>query len=191
MLIDIEKAMTEGKSGGYVRWAKKFNRKELSKIYLFIRESGFDNYEELAAHTEKLSQQFNELSDSIKATEKRMTEISILQTHIRNYRETKDVYVSYRKAGYSKKFLEEHRDAILLHKAAKEAFEQLENKKIPSRQSLDYEFHQLLAEKKKAYAEYRQVKKDMQEYVIARQTVENILGIDRKEMEQKEKQSER
>lgn len=30
------------------------------------------------------------------------------------------------------------------------------------------------------YAEYRQVKKDMQEYLIAKQTVEHILGIDRK-----------
>ena len=30
-----------------------------------------------------------------------------------------------------------------------------------------------------ADAEYRQVKKDMQEYLIAKQTVEHILGIDR------------
>lgn len=40
--------------------------------------------------------------------------------------------------------------------------------------------HRLLSGKKEAYAEYRQVKKDMQEYLIAKQTVEHILGIDRK-----------
>lgn len=46
------------------------------------------------------------------------------------------------------------------------------------------------AEKKKAYAEYRQVRKDMQEYLTAKQTVEHILGIDRKKREEKEKQRE-
>ena len=50
---------------------------------------------------------------------------------------------------------------------------------------LDEEFHQFLAEKKQAYAEYRQVKKEMQEYLIAKQTVEHILGIDRKKEEEK------
>ena len=49
-----------------------------------------------------------------------------------------------------------------------------------TRQSLNEEYHRLLSGKKEAYAEYRQVKKDMQEYLIAKQTVEHILGIDRK-----------
>ena len=38
------------------------------------------------------------------------------------------------------------------------------------------------------YAEYRQVKKDMQEYLIAKQTVEHILGIDRQKREEEKKQ---
>lgn len=39
-----------------------------------------------------------------------------------------------------------------------------------------------------ADAEYRQVKKDMQEYLIAKQTVEHILGIDRQKREEEKKQ---
>ena len=52
------------------------------------------------------------------------------------------------------------------------------------------EYAQLINDKKVAYAEYRQVKKDMQEYLIAKQNVEIILGIDRqkKEKEKEEKQ---
>ena len=50
MLIDIEQALADGKSKGYTHWAKKFNRKELAKIYLFLKESGLDNYEDLVAH---------------------------------------------------------------------------------------------------------------------------------------------
>lgn len=35
---------------------------------------------------------------------------------------------------------------------------------------------------------YRHVKKEMQEYLIAKQTVEHILGIDRKKQEEEKKQ---
>ena len=71
---------------------------------------------------------FNELSSSIK--EKRLAEIQVLKTHIINYVKTKDVYADYRKCGYSKKFLEEHRQEILLHKAAKNAFDELGVEKL-------------------------------------------------------------
>ena len=79
----------------------------------------------------------------------------------------------------------------MLHKAAKQAFDQLDGQKVPSRQALHEEFNRLLVEKKQAYAEYRQVKKEMQEYLIAKQTVEHILGIDRhKRVEEKKQQKE-
>ncbi len=188
LLIDIQAKMAEGKSAGYERWAKKFNRKEAARTVCLLKEKGLDSYEDLAALTEKLSSRFSELSSSIKSAEKRMVEIGALQTHINNYSKTRKVYEAYRKSGYSKKFFEEHREAITLHKAAKEAFNNLEGGKVPSRKALDEEFHRLLTEKKQAYAEYREVKKDMQEYLIAKQTVEHILGIDRKKREEEQKQ---
>ena len=43
-----------------------------------------------------------------------------------------------------------------------------------------------MIQKKQEYAEYRQVKKEMQDYLIARQTVETILNIDRKKKKEKE-----
>lgn len=185
MLIDIEAKLAEGKSGGYERWARKFNRKEAAKTVCLLKERGIGDYDELAALTERLTNRFGELSDSIKSAEKRMAEIQVLRTHIINYSKTRDIYIAYRKAGYSKKFFEEHREEIQLHKAAKEAFNQFGVTKIPKVKELNEEFHQLLTEKKKVYAEYRQVKKEMQEYLIAKQTVENILGIERQKDEKK------
>lgn len=185
LLIDIQAKMAEGKSIGYERWAKKYNRKEAARTVCLLKEKGVDSYEELTVLTEKMSVRFNELSGNIKSAERRMIEIGALKKHINNYAKTRAVYEDYRRAGYSKKFFEAHREEILLHKAAKEAFDQLGGKRIPSRKSLDEEFHQLLTEKKQAYTEYRQVKKEMQEYLIAKQTVEHILGIDRKKEEEK------
>lgn len=191
MLIDIEQALADGKSKGYAHWAKKFNRKELAKIYLFLKENNMDNYDDLVAHTEKLSARFDELSDSIKEKEKRIAEIQVLRTHIDNYAKTRQVYMDYRKSGYSKKFFEAHREDIQLHKAAKDAFDQLGVKKLPTRKELSVEFNQLITEKKAAYAEYRQVKKDMQDYLIAKRAMDVILNKDRQKEEEKEQRSVR
>lgn len=191
MLIDIEQALADGKSKGYAHWAKKFNRKELAKIYLFLKENNMDNYDDLVAHTEKLSARFDELSDSIKEKEKRIAEIQVLRTHIDNYAKTRQVYMDYRKSGYSKKFFEAHREDIQLHKAAKDAFDQLGVKKLPTRKELSVEFNQLITEKKAAYAEYRQVKKDMQDFLIAKRAMDVILNKDRQKEEEKEERSVR
>lgn len=191
MLIDIEQALADGKNGGYVHWAKKFNRKELAKIYLFLKDHGLNNYEDLVAHVDQLSARFDELSDSIKATEARLNEIQVLQTHLNNYSHTRDVYVEYRKSGYSKKFFEEHRTEIQLHKAAKDAFNQLGVKKLPTRKELSIEFHQLLTAKKEAYAEYRQVREDLKDYQIAKKAMDIILDKDRQQQEEQEQKPER
>lgn len=191
LLIDIEAKMAEGKSVGYEKWAKKFNRKEAARTVCLLKEKGVGNYEDLVALTDKLSSRFSELSDSIKDAEKRIIQLQALLEHMDNYHATRQIYVEYRKAGYSKKFFEEHRQEITLHKAAKKAFDELNLTKLPPRKSLYEEIHQLTVQKKKDYAEYRQVKKDMQEYLIAKQTVETILNIDKKKEQEQEKKTVR
>jgi hypothetical protein len=81
-----------------------------------------------------------------------MAENKVLQTHITNYSKTRDVYVGYRKAGYSKKYLADHESDISIHKAAKDAFDELGIKKLPSVKSLKAEYAELMAKEKAAYA---------------------------------------
>ena len=191
LLIDIQEKMAEGKTVGYEKWAKKYNRKEAARTVILLKEKGLDNYDDLVAYTENLSSRFSELSDSIKVAEKRMIEVQALQKHIKNYHDTRQIYVEYRKSGYSKKFFEEHRQEITLHQAAKKAFDELQVSKLPSRQSLYEEFHRLAVQKKQDYAEYRQVRKEREELLIAKQTVETILNIDRQKELEKEKEQEK
>ena len=110
---------------------------------------------------------------------------------IKNYRDTRQVYVEYRQSGYSKKFFEEHRQEITIHKAAKKAFDELNITKLPSMQSLYEEFHRLTVRKKQDYAEYRKIRKEKEELLIAKQTVETILNIDKKKEQEQEKKSVR
>ena len=148
MLIDIQAKMAEGKTVGYEKWAKKFNRKEAARTVILLKEKGLGNYDDLTAHIENLSARFDALSDSIKIAEKRMVEVQALQQHIEKIIATQGKFISSTASlDIAKKFFEEHRQEITIHKAAKQAFDELQITKLPSMQSLYEEFHQLAVQK--------------------------------------------
>ena len=78
----------------------------------------------------------------------------------------------YRKSGYSKAFLEAHREEITLHKAAKAAFDEAGLQKLPKVKELDAEFAELLTKKKAAYPDYRKARDEMQQLMKAQKNVE-------------------
>ena len=149
---------------------------------------GLLDYRDLTKKAEATSDRFHELSAEIKASEQRMTELSMMKKHIINYSKTRDTYVAYRKAGYSKKFLAEHESDILLHKAAKKYFDDIGIKSFPSMKSIDAEFAELLAKKKVAYSEYRKARDEMKELHTVKANVDRILEI-KEETNEKEKPS--
>ena len=176
LLVDIQGKMTEGKSVGYKKWANKFNLKEMSKTLLFLQEQKISSAEELRERAAAATEHYHAMGDSIKAAEARLTEIAVLKTHIINYAKTREVYTAYRKAGYSKAFLEAHREEITLHKAAKAAFDEAGLQKLPKVKELDAEFAELLTQKKAAYPDYRKARDEMQELVRAQKNVERFFA---------------
>lgn len=130
------------------------------------------------------------INNKEKAAEKRLAEIAVLKTHIINYSKTKDVYVDYRKSGYSKHFFEAHREEILLHKAAKETFGQLDGS-IPKIKELNQEYAELLQKKKEAYSEYRVIKEENRELQMSKHNLERFLNQQEEEQKEKYKQHKR
>lgn len=144
----------------------------LSKTLLFLQEQKILRADELKERTEAAVSQYHALGDSIKAAEKRMAEIAALREHIIHFAKTCDVYAEYRKSGYSKKFLETHREAIELHRAAKAAFDDAGLKKLPKVKELNAEYAELLAKKKAIYPAYRKAREEMQPLLRAQKNVE-------------------
>lgn len=189
--INIQEKLAAGKGAGYERWAKVYNLKAAAKAILFLQEKDIHTMEQLREKTEDITRHSHELLDSVKQSEKRLAEIAILRKHIVNYAKTRETYVAYRKAGYSRKFYETHREELTLHKAAKEAFDQLEIKKIPKVKELNGEYAKVLESKKKTYAEYRKVRTEMQDYQIALKVAEACVGEEAEEKKiQKEQEHE-
>ena len=176
LLVDIQAKLSEGKDEGYARWAKRYNLKEMSKTLIFLQDNKIGSIKEMQERVDAATARYHELGDSIKAAEARMTEIAVLRTHIVNYARTRPVYDAYRKAGYSKSFLDAHREEITLHKAAKAAFDEAGLKKLPKAKDLSIEYAALLKKKKEAYPDYRKARDEMQELMKAQKNVEMFFA---------------
>ena len=172
LLVDID-ARLQVKGIGYQRWATVYNLKQMAQTMIFLREHGIEDIDQLREKTKQSTERFDQLDEKIKMAEKRLVEIASLKKHIINYAKTKDVYVDYRKSGYSRKFYESHREAITLHKAAKDAFNELEIRKLPKVKDLSAEYAEVLADKKAAYAQYRNARTEMQDYLKAQKMWSN------------------
>lgn len=189
LVIDIRSKL-QNKGAGYQRWALVYNLKQMSKTLLFLRDHKIESMEQLDQLVQQQTAKRDALISSIQQSEKRLAEIGTLKKHIINYSKTRATYEEYRKAGYSKKFLEAHREEITIHKAAKAAFDELGVRKLPKIKDLSIEYAEVLAAKKHDYAEYRQVKNDAQEFLIAQQNIASLYDAERKEEEQKRRKDE-
>ena len=190
LLIDIETKLQAGKGAGYIKWAKSFNLKQIAQTLNYLTEHKLLDYAVLSEKTAEATARYNELSGQIKSAEKRMAEIAVLRTHIVNYAKTREVYIAYRKAGYSQKFRAEHEAEILLHQAAKQAFDELGVKKLPTVKSLQAEYAELLEQKKKAYGDYRKARDEMRELLTHKANVDRLLGEEQKAEKEADRRSE-
>ena len=123
----------------------------MAEVILFLRDEHISSYDELIQKAEDISQRFRNISNEIRACEKRMDEINALRNNIINYVKTRDTYEDYRKHGFSRKYFELHREELTIHKAAKRAFSQAGLQKLPRVKALKDEYSQLLGQKKEAY----------------------------------------
>ena len=178
LLIDIQAKLQEGKGAGYANWAKSFNLKQMSQTMIYLEENGLLDLDTLNEQATSASATYHELSKKIKTAEQRMTEIKILQQHIVNYSKTRNVYVAYRKAGYSKQFLTEHESEITIHKAAKKFFDEKGVEKLPTYKSLQEEYVTLMKDKKELYSSYRKVREQMKELQTAKANVDRVLNME-------------
>ena len=182
---DIESKVLAGKGKGYVNWAKRFNAKQMAKTILFLQEHKISSYEELKAITNERSGKVRQLMDSMKAKEALLAENKKYQKAIVDYGRTRKTFVAYKKSGYSKKFYAEHEAELLIYKAAEEVYKNAPGRKIPPMQELREEYGRILAEKKAEFLEYAQIKKDMNEYLIAKKNLELLY---QQEEEKKERE---
>lgn len=183
LLFDIDSKLRMNKTTAKIR-----NLKQMAQTINYLREHGLLDLAELQRKTADVTKKYHELSDKIKSAESRMKEISEMKTQIIAYMKTREVYDGYKKSGYSRAYYTEHEGEILLHKAARKAFDEWNLRKLPTMKNLNAEYTELVRQKKAMYAEYSSVRSEMRELLIHKSNVEKILGIDETEAKKQTEQ---
>ena len=176
LLVDIQAKLQAGKGAGYARWAKVFNLKQMAQTVKFfspniscwIMRSWQKKRRQPPPNTTNCRRRSRRRRN---AWRRLLSCVPISSTMPRPARPM----WQYRKAGYSRKFREEHEEEILLHQAAKNAFDEMGVKKLPKVKDLQAEYAKLLEEKKKTYAEYRRSREEMRELLTAKANVDRVL----------------
>ncbi len=176
LLIDIQAKLAEGKGAGYERWAKVFNLKQMAQTINFLKENGDMDFDELSRRAEAASEKCSALTEKLKTTEARMSEVEELKKQVINYLRTRETFRAYKSSGYSKRYLAEHEQEILLHRAAKKHFNGRGLKKLPTVKALQAEYAALFAEKRATYPAYREARAEMKKLLTYRANAEAILG---------------
>lgn len=176
LIIDIQNSIKAKNSPGYERWAKVFNLKQAAQALIYLQENNIDEYEKLTNSISEKNSLQNGLSEKIKAIEKRLNKIRDLEKHIGNYGKTKEIYTQYRKSGYDKSFLENFEEKIILHEAAKKAFNALGVKKLSSIKALKMEYAELKSEKNKLYSEYKKAKYEVKKLTVIKANTDRLLA---------------
>ena len=179
LLVDIQAKLQAGKGPGYERWAKVFNLKQMAQTINFLTENNITDYETLVEKTKAATDRYHELSQQIKDLEKRMAEITELKKHIINYAKTKEIYTAYRESGYSRDYYEKNPEAILIHKAAKNRFNLLSNRNVPSVKHLNEEYHNQKQIKKTLQMEHLRLKIRSREFVNSKENIDVLFGFDK------------
>lgn len=101
------------------------------------------------------------------------------------------LFSSTKPSGYSKKFLEKHRQEIETHRASKRAFNELGLKKLPSKRALDAAYSQVLAAKKSLYAAYCEEQRMLKELLVHRENLRPYLAPQEPQTQKRKEQDER
>lgn len=147
LLVDVQAKLQQGKGGGYARWAKVFNAKQMAQTLTYLSEHHIQNVAELAEKTEAATLRHGELLKKMKNEEAQIREAAELKKHVLGYLRTRETYAAYKKSGYARKFLVEHEREILIHRAAKQAFDERKLTKLPTVQTLQTEYEALMTQR--------------------------------------------
>ena len=178
LVIDIQERMAQGKGPAYARWAKVYNLKQMAAALQYLREHELANYAALEASTDAAVDRFHKLAGELRDTEAALSKTSELMGAVVQYAKTRPVFVGYKAARYSKKYLAQHEAELAAYRAAKASMNEiLDGAKLPKMDALKKSRRELAEKKKALYAEYREAQRQMREAVAVKANIDYLLGV--------------
>lgn len=180
LLMDIQSKQ----GAGLQHWAKLQNLKQAAKTVNFITEHGIDSYEELESKLAALTDTRDRSLASIKATESRIADLSLIAKYATTYRKYKPIYDKYKRSLDKEKFLRGQENRIILFEAAARELKRLGAVPLPSMDRVNTELAELIARKDALYTEYNTSRQQVREMETIKQNIDSLLPV-QKEQEPK------
>ena len=180
LLMDIQSKQ----GAGLQHWAKLQNLKEAAKTVNFLTEHGISSYEELETKLAALIDTRDSTLASIKETESRIADLSLIDKYATTYRKYKPLYDKYKESSDKEKFLRGHESKIILFEAAARELKRLGAVPIPSADRVEAELAELAVRKDTLYAGYNASKQQLREMETIKQNIDSLLPV-QKEQEPK------
>ena len=188
LLIDIQNNLKAQQSAGFAHWAKLNNLKQAARTMNFLTEHGITSYAELESRLAAVTGRRDTVHASLKETEARIAELSLVMKHAGTYRRLKPLYDRYRHSRDKEKFLRGHESGIIIFEAAARELKKLGA--VPSAESMEKELSELTARKDMLLAGYRAARSEAQEYETIRQNVDALLSAPEKQEQQRKHELE-
>ena len=185
LLIDIQNNIKAQQSAGFAHWAKLNNLKQAARTMNFLTEHGIGSYEELENRLAGLTERRDTAHTSIKDTERRIADLSLVMKHAATYRQLRPVYDRYRQSRDKEKFLRGHESEIILFEAAARELKKLGAVPVPSAERMEKELSALTERKDSLLAEYRTARSEVQEYETIKQNVDALLSVPKEQEQQR------
>ena len=175
--IDLENNIKAQQNAGYAKWAKLHNLRQAAKTMNFLTEHGIEQYADLERTLAEISAANDEVAAGLKEVERRMGELAVLIKNVTTYKQTRPAALAQRKTKDKARFRQEHQSQLILYEAAARAIKEAGITTLPDLAQLKAEYVRLDKEKERLYGQYGEVKKQLQEYGIIKQNVDDILRV--------------
>ena len=175
LLIDIQNNIKAQQSAGYQRWATIENLKRAAATMNFLTEHGIGSYEELVERCDAIAAVSIRTRESLRDTEQRIADLSLLGKQIDTYRKLKPVYDRYKASKDKEKFLRGFESEIILFEAAAREIKKAGITKLPSIEKLKAELDGLATRTITLQAELRKIQREEKEYDALRRNVSSLL----------------
>ena len=186
LLIDIQNNLKAQQSAGFAHWAKLNNLKQAARTMNFLTEHGITSYAELESRLAAVTGRRDTAHASLKETEARIAELSLVMKHAGTYSRLKPLYDRYRHSRDKEKFLRGHESKIILFEAAARELKRMGAVPLPSTESMKSELAALTGKKDALLAEYRTARSQAQEYETIKKNVDALLSVPKEQQRRHE-----
>ena len=191
LVIDLQTCIKAQQSEAYAQKVKLTNLKQMAQTVAYIQEHGYDSLDDFHAALDQASDQTSASRKSLEDTEQQLKEVNEQIHFTGQYLAYKNVYADYRKSRNMKNFYEKHRAELSLYDTALRTLkEKSGGNKLPSMKSLYAEKDRLVElrdRQREDFFNHRDYERELRTVSV---NIDMILGKNREQEQQIEKEKD-